>query len=332
LAAASRRAFPGAHGAAPAARWCASTSSSSAEPSGSEPPQRWDITAEKWVEYKFLDEDYARFPVERARFREEPRLKLETVAQTPALESIDTMMAIRGGISSFRLGDCYTTEFEEVIWERLAEVNDLLKSLKIPLFEDKNVVSEELHSKAVPGEGAYLKVRTQSYWLALHIWLIHFKQHAVQEGEGLFVSALCALLTRRLFEFQWNRIRMFMHTADVPVMSVSNELQDMQEFIFGLCVALDDVFREEAASGTADALLKEDADLSEGRLGLAPRLKYVLWANVYNGAIEHDDESLYELTVYMLRQRMLFEGMDRNAFLSGKFQWAEHPILQKQGA
>lgn len=307
-------------------RWCASTASSSApEAPKEESQQRWDITDEKWVDFKYTEADFARFPGERALFRSEPLVKLDAVPEPAVMETMDTSMALRGAVSSLRAGDCYATEFEELLWERMAECVPLLNLLAIPQFEDKSVV-QEMHSKAVPGEGTYLKVRTQSYWLALHVWLIHYKQHAVQEGEGLFGSALCALLTRRLFEFQWNRIRMFLHAADVPIMSVANELEDMQEFIFGLCVALDDVFREEASSGTAAALLKEDAELGEKQLGLAPRLKYVLWANVYSGGVEHDDKHLHQLTVYLLRQRIFFEKMGRNTFLSCKWNWADHPV------
>lgn len=238
---------------------------------------------------------------------------------------MDWNMALRGAISATRLGNCYTGDFEELVWERFAESNDLLELFSIPFFEDKAVV-QPIHSKAVPGEGTYIRVRMQSYWLALHIWLLHYKQHVIQDSEGLFGSAVCTLLTRKLFEFQWDRIRMLLHAADVPIMSVSNELQDLQEFVFGLCVALDDAFREEAPAGTAAALALGDAELTEGSLGLAPRVKYILWGNIYSGAVEHDAPCLRELTVYLLRQRIAFEAMSRDAFLSCRFDWADHPV------
>merc|ERR1712232_858088 len=142
-------------------------------------------------------------------------------------------------------------------------------------------------SKAVPSQGAYERLRMQAYWLALHVWLLHRKQYLVQENEGFFGSALCALLTRRLFEWQWDMIRLWLLAADVPIMSISAELQDLQEFIFGLCVALDDTFREEAPRGSAQALSLTEAQLPEGCFGLAPRVKYVLWASVYSGSVAH---------------------------------------------
>merc|ERR1719330_41569 len=272
----------------------------------------------------YEEADYLRFPTERAAFRADPRLQPDAVASPADAGGMDWSMALRGAISATRLGDCYTTKFEELIWERFAARNDLLELFGIPIFEDKSVV-QPMHSKAVPGEGTYIRVRMQSYWLALHVWLLHYKQHAIQESEGIFGSAVCTLLTRRLFEFQWDRIRMLLHAADVPIMSVSNELQDLQEFVFGLCVALDDAFRDEAATGTAAALALDDAELSDGKLGLAPRVKYVLWANVYSGAVDHDAPCLRELTTYLLRQRMAFEKMPRDTFLSCRFDWADHP-------
>merc|ERR1712222_46507 len=140
------------------------------------------------------------------------------------------------------------------------------------------------------------------------------KQHMLQEGEGLFGSALCALITRRIFEQQWVQIRVWMYAEDVPVMSLTGEVQDIQEYIFGLCVALDDAFREEAPTGTASALARREQELAIGRHGVAPRVKYVLWANIYSGAIPHDTPHLYDLTVYLLRQRLALEALPRTAF------------------
>jgi len=237
---------------------------------------------------------------------------------------MDKFTALKGFISCFRLGDLYTQTFQELILDRLTDSAELMDLFKIPVVEDKPVV-QPMHSKAVPGEGTYLRVRMQTYWLALHVWLLHTKQHSVQEGAGLFVSALCALLTRRIFEFQWNRVRMLLHAADVPIMSVTNELQDLQEFVFGLCVALDDAFKEEAPDGCAKAVAAPEDGLGPDRHGLVPRVKYILWANVYSGLVPHDAPELHELTVYVLRQRMALEAMPRDCFLSCRFGWAEHP-------
>jgi len=294
----------------------------------SQEARRWDITPERWVDIKYSTEDLQRFPLERAAFRKEPRLRTESLSHAPPASSMDWGMVLRGAISSTRLGDCYTGPFQELVLDRLADAPELMELFQVPLVEDAPVV-QAMHSKAVPGEGAYRRVRMQTYWLALHVWLLHTKQHSVQEGEWFFGSALCALLTRRLFEFQWNRIRGILHAADVPIMSVSNELQDLQEYVFGFCVALDDAFKEEVASAAGvdivGAIAAEDADLQPDRHGLAPRLKYILWANMYSGAVPHDATELYELTVYLLRQRIFLDAVSRDDFLSCRFSWASHP-------
>merc|ERR1712100_85454 len=160
---------------------------------------------------------------------------------------------------------------------------------------------------------AYAQVRLQAYWLALHVWLIHSKQYILQENEGVFGSALCALITRRLFEWSWNQVRGWLHEADVPVMSLTGEVQDLQEYVFGFCVALDQAFKDEAscegATCTRTALAKADEELQQGQYGLAPQVKHALWANLYSGAVAQDALQLQELTIYVLRQRVLLESL-----------------------
>merc|ERR1712232_1516960 len=128
----------------------------------------------------------------------------------------------------------------------------------IPPLQDIDSIKPGLHNKAVPGAGAYPRLRMQAYWFALHVWLLHSKQYLVQKDEGLYGSALCALITRRLFEWQWNQLRGWMHDVDVPAMSQTVELQDLQEFIFGFCLAMDDAFREEAPDGTLAAVAQAE--------------------------------------------------------------------------
>jgi len=273
------------------------------------------------VDIKYEQAALDRFPSERAAFREEPRLRADSLPPCEGPEELDWLFVLKGCISIVRLADLYTEQFFDLCMERLTDQHALMEHLDIPILQDTEI-EKPLHNKAVPVEGAYLRLRTQAYWLALHVWLLHSKQHLVQAEEGLFGSALCALVTRRIFEEQWTQIRVWMMEADVPVMSLTSEVQDMQEFIFGLCVALDDAFREEAPNGTAQALALNEQEL-EGRHGLAPRVKYVLWANVYSGTIPHDTIQLQELTTYLLRQRMALEAMPRAPFLSGKFCWAD---------
>eukprot|EP00933_Yihiella_yeosuensis_P025963 TRINITY_DN20141_c1_g1_i1.p1 TRINITY_DN20141_c1_g1~~TRINITY_DN20141_c1_g1_i1.p1 ORF type:complete len:226 (-),score=36.56 TRINITY_DN20141_c1_g1_i1:116-736(-) len=196
----------------------------------------------------------------------------------------------------------------------------------LSMLEGKTLQKQGLHNKAVPREGAYIKMRQQVYWLALHMWLIHTKQHAVQADEGLFGSALCALITRRVFEWGWVLVRLWLMIEDVPAMSVTSELEHFMEYVFGFMMALDEAFKIEAPNGTKSCLENQDeAALKEGQVGLVPRVKHVLWSNVYSGAIPHDDKHLHELTVYVIRQRLSIAATPRGTFLMGRFEWADLP-------
>lgn len=285
----------------------------------------WVTTPERWVEFRFSDNDLARMREERAAFRAEARLTRESLPASEGAETLGALATIRGLSSVVRLTDLVSEPFMNLCVNRLVKNAKLVEHFGIPVLDDTDS-EKPLHSKAVPGEGVYTRVRMQAYWLALHVWLIHSKQFLVQENEGLFGSALCALITRRLFEWQWNQFRGWMHDADVPAMSLTSEVQDMQEYIFGLCVALDDAFREEAPDGTLAACQVAEADLREGRYGLGPSVKHVLWANIYSGSEPRDSKRLYDLTVYLLRQRAALEGVPRGAFFAGEFEWADYKL------
>jgi len=288
---------------------------------------QWDITQNKWVDVKFDKKDYDRFPKERERFRTDVRLKSISFPAPQMIEEVDWLTAIKAIPSIVSMGDFYTEPFDDLLMQRLTDTEALLERFDIPAIEDRAIL-QPLHSKAVPKEGAYRQLRMQVYWLALHVWLLHSKQHIVQESEGVFGSALCSSITRRAFEWQWSRVRLWLHAVDVPIMAITGELQDLQEFVFGLCVALDDAFKEETldAKSIEDALAFTDSDCALREVhGLAPRVKYALWANVYSGKIDHDASHLYELTVYLLRQRMALEALPRGSFLTGRFQWADFP-------
>jgi hypothetical protein len=282
------------------------------------------------VEVKYEAEDLERFSQEHAVFRDEFRLMPSSLPKAPSEDEMDWLSVIKTSISLTRLGDLNFSEpFIHLVYDRILQ-GPLMESFGIPAIEDKEI-AKPMDSKAVPGEGTYLKVRMQVYWLALHVWLLHSKQHLLQRSNGLFDSAACALLTRRIFEWQWDRIRMLLYAADVPVMSISNELQDLQEFVFGLCQALDDVFAEEALEGdTAAALALDSADFPSGCHGLAPRTKYALWANVYSGSVPHESPELYELTVYLLRQRIALEATARGSFFMCRFDWSDMPQRPEQ--
>lgn len=146
-----------------------------------------------------------------------------------------------------------------------------------------------------------------------------------EEHEGIFGSAVCALITRRIFEWSWLIIRLWLKQEDVPAMSISSELEHFMEFVFGFCAALDEAFVQEAPEGSAKAVALQEAELPEGNVGLLPCVKQVLWQNVYFGAVPHDHPELIELAVYVVRQRMALEATSRNDFFAGRMAWSDFP-------
>eukprot|EP00913_Durusdinium_trenchii_P014394 g13501.t1 len=168
----------------------------------------------------------------------------------------------------------------------------------------------------------------QTYWLSLHASsLLH-----VQENEGIFGSAICALITRRVFEWAWVIVRLWLKQEDVPAMSIGTELEHFMEYVFGFCAALDEAFLQEASHGSAKAVQRkewhifdacdditfacQDNELEEGQVGLLPCVKQVLWSNVFFGACAHDHLQLEELAVYLIRQRIALEALPRTAFFT----------------
>lgn len=299
------------------------------EQSAIAPSSMWKVR----VDHKFNEEDFARFAREREVFRADARLQADALPRlADAQEHLDWLSAGKGLVTALRLGDYFVEPFRDLLVERLVEQDELMEHFGIPPLQDQDS-TKPLHSKAVPKDGEYSRVRIQAYWLALHVWLLHSKQHIVQEGEGVFGSALCAVLTRRLFEWQWNQVRGWMHEADVPVMSLTGEVQDLQEYVFGFCVALDQAFKDEASCEeticTWRALAKAEGALQEGQHGLAPQVKHALWANLYSGVVAQDSHQLQELTTYVLRQRALLESLPRGAFFACQFQWADFPMAGK---
>lgn len=262
------------------------------------------------IDHKFSKDDLDRFGQERKLFRTEPRLAPDTILTPAGNHEMDWLLILKGFVSVTRVGDLLTDSFTTLLYERLSE-DALMQSVGVPPMLDaaRGIASKQ-----------YEDFRMQMYWFALHVWLIHSKQHMIQDGEGLFVSAMCAVLTRRLFEWQWKLVRMWIHDTGVPAMSVTDELTDLQEYVFGLCVTLDQAWKDEAASGTETALRCTDGEL-QGQCGLVPLVKHVLWANVYSGTVEHDSTALHELVVYLIRQRVMLERLPRGAFFAGDFTW-----------
>eukprot|EP00929_Paragymnodinium_shiwhaense_P106357 TRINITY_DN7163_c0_g2_i1.p1 TRINITY_DN7163_c0_g2~~TRINITY_DN7163_c0_g2_i1.p1 ORF type:complete len:369 (-),score=87.58 TRINITY_DN7163_c0_g2_i1:51-1157(-) len=292
----------------------------------------WDIDgtlSDAKVKFKFTEEDLARFQKERQEFRDDPRLQPDALPRFEgAEEELDALFKLKGLAGALRLGDLVTPPLKELLEERCDPSQAaLMRHFELPPFEHElgYALGKPLHNHAIPKDGAYFRVRLQAYWISLHIWFLHSKQYMVQENEGLFGSAICALITRKLFEWQWDNMRLVFQNEDVPVMSIKDELQDLQEYIFGFCVAIDDAFKDEVpkGQGTAQAATLAEAALPEGCHGLGPRVKHVLWANVYSGGVPHDSPCIHELTVYVLRQRAFVESLTRSAFFKAQFNWAE---------
>jgi hypothetical protein len=138
----------------------------------------------------------------------------------------------------------------------------------------------------------------QVYFMVLHAWLLH--QRLVLEGSRAKV------LDEKLFESCWTLCRNFMWLKKVPEYRFDAELQNVQEYMLGCCVALD------------KALERPDI--------LPARLQQVLWANVYSGAVKKDAKALTRLTKYCLRQLGLMLQLDAERFMSASFVWADFPV------
>ncbi|CAE8617819.1 unnamed protein product [Polarella glacialis] len=296
---------------------------------------KWELVVEKWGQFKLLHkltaEDFERFPREQALFQAEPRLRAESLtANSAGPDELDWWYTFDATVSMLRFADRITEPFTDVLLQdRLEDTNKPLAArFGIHFLEGKDLNKTGLHNLAVPREGAYVKMRMQVYFLTLHTWLIHRTQHRIQASEKLWGSAICALITRRAFEWEWVVVRLWLMIEDVPAMSITSELEDLMEYAFGLCKALDEAFETEAPDGTARAL--EQVELKEGQIGLLPRVKYCLWANMYSGVVPHDLPELHELTVYLVRQRLAMEAMPRNTFLTGRFNWQDLPLPEER--
>jgi len=139
----------------------------------------------------------------------------------------------------------------------------------------------------------------QAYFMILHVWLLH--QRLVLEGSA------AKKLDEELFESCWTTVRNWLWLKKVPEYRFDAELQNVQEYMFGCCIALD------------KALERSDI--------LPARLQQVLWANIYSGSVKKDAAALNRLTKYLLRQLGLMLQIDKEHFLAGNFKWAPFPIL-----
>lgn len=144
----------------------------------------------------------------------------------------------------------------------------------------------------------------QVYWMILHAWLLH--QRFVLEG------AKVKKLDEDLFESCWTTCRNWMWLKKVPEYRFDAELQHIQEFMLGCCLALD------------KALERPDI--------LPARLQQVLWANIYSGSVRKDAATLRKLTKYVLRQLGLVLQLDADVVVKGHFVWADFPLDDSSAA
>lgn len=138
----------------------------------------------------------------------------------------------------------------------------------------------------------------QVYFMIVHAWLLH--QRLVLEGSK------AKRLDEDLFESCWTLVRNWMWLRKIPEYRFDAELQNVQEYMLGCCVALD------------KALERPDV--------LPARMQQVLWANMYSGSVKRDHKGLLRLTKYCLRQLGLMLQLDADRFLSGRFVWADFAV------
>lgn len=137
----------------------------------------------------------------------------------------------------------------------------------------------------------------QVYFMTVHAWLLH--QRLVLEG------AKAKKLDEDLFEACWTLCRNWMWLRKIPEYRFDAELQNVQEYMLGFCLAMD------------KALERPDI--------LPARLQQVVWANIYSGSVKKDAKSLTKITKYILRQLGLMLQLDADHFLEGNFVWADFP-------
>jgi len=142
----------------------------------------------------------------------------------------------------------------------------------------------------------------QVYFMTVHAWLLH--QRLVLEGSK------AKKLDEDLFESCWTLCRNWMWLRKIPEYRFDAELQNVQEYMLGFCLAMD------------KALERPDI--------LPARLQQVIWANIYSGGVKKDAKALTRITKYILRQLGLMLQLDADHFLAGNFVWADFPVSDER--
>eukprot|EP00931_Biecheleriopsis_adriatica_P029908 TRINITY_DN17683_c0_g1_i2.p1 TRINITY_DN17683_c0_g1~~TRINITY_DN17683_c0_g1_i2.p1 ORF type:complete len:342 (-),score=79.28 TRINITY_DN17683_c0_g1_i2:92-1063(-) len=183
---------------------------------------------------------------------------------------------------------------------RLAhQVTDPFRLRKLTVSRYHKLILERLDNEPLLAAfGIDTGFNMQAYFMILHAWLLH--QRLVLEGSK------AKKIDEDLFEACWTLTRSWLMLKKVPEYRFDAELQNVQEFMLGACIAMD------------KALERPDV--------LPARVQQCLWANMYSGGVRKEHKGLTRLTKYMLRQLSLMLQLDADRFLSGQFVWADFPV------
>ncbi|CAJ1385617.1 unnamed protein product [Effrenium voratum] len=191
------------------------------------------------------------------------------------------------------------------VWHprRLAhQVFDPFRSRKLAVARYHKLILERLDNEPLLAAfGIDAGFNMQAYFMILHAWLLH--QRLVLEGSQ------AKKLDEELFEHCWNLTRSWLVLKRVPEYRFDAELQNVQEYMLGACIAMD------------KALERPDV--------LPARVQQCLWANMYSGSVKKDHRGLTRLTKYLLRQLGLMLQLDADRFLTGQFIWADFPVSDR---
>lgn len=182
------------------------------------------------------------------------------------------------------------------------QVFDPFRSRKLTVVRYQKLILERLDNEPLLAAfGVDTGFNMQAYFMILHAWLLH--QRLVLEGSK------AKKIDEDLFEQCWNMTRSWLVLKRVPEYRFDAELQNVQEYMLGACIAMD------------KALERPDV--------LPARVQQCLWANMYSGSVKKDHRGLMRLTKYMLRQLGLILQLDSDRFLSGQFIWADFPVSDR---
>eukprot|EP00397_Hematodinium_sp_SG-2012_P012412 GEMP01012581.1.p1 GENE.GEMP01012581.1~~GEMP01012581.1.p1 ORF type:complete len:266 (+),score=73.55 GEMP01012581.1:269-1066(+) len=247
---------------------------------------RWSSSVDKHFHYNFTPDQKAHMIAEKEHFRNMLSPLHHVAPSSSSSSTVNNDVTCRGfaassvfavpwllhakaAMAALRIHDSFADNMCNVVMERMGNAA-LLARFHVTQFEPRG--EKSLHWKTKPKETAYYEVQRRIAFMGMHAWLLHHRQHTLQPAVPLTASALLTLLDRRVLDWMWVCVRLWMAEADVPPMSIEYELKDFQEDMFGFFVALDEALQN--CEHTAEAL--EDA---------APIIKYVLASNVYLGQV-----------------------------------------------